>query len=144
MKYIYIRKNASWKKSYDQPRQHTKKQRHTLPTKVHLAKAMVFPMVTLLWPHGVFQARILEWVAISSSRGSSWPRDQTDISCVFCIGRWLLYHCATWEALSSRALSKYHTALNVDQMSQTASCTVESKDARNTCVLLKPLGYMKI
>ena len=27
--------------------------------------------------HGVFQARILEWVAISSSRGSSQPRDQT-------------------------------------------------------------------
>ena len=45
MKYIYIRKNASWKKSYDQPRQHTKKQRHTLPTKVHLVKAMVFPVV---------------------------------------------------------------------------------------------------
>ena len=32
--------------------------------------------------HGVFQARILEWVAISSSRGSSWPRDQTCISCI--------------------------------------------------------------
>ena len=26
--------------------------------------------------HGIFQARILEWVAISSSRGSSWPRDR--------------------------------------------------------------------
>ena len=30
--------------------------------------------------HGISQARILEWVAISSSRGSSWPRDQTHIS----------------------------------------------------------------
>ena len=28
-----------------------------------------------------FQARILEWVAISFSRGSSWPRDQTQVSC---------------------------------------------------------------
>ena len=27
--------------------------------------------------HGILQARILEWVAISFSRGSSWPRDQT-------------------------------------------------------------------
>ena len=27
--------------------------------------------------HGIFQARVLEWVAISFSRGSSWPRDQT-------------------------------------------------------------------
>ena len=32
--------------------------------------------------HGIFQARILEWVAISYSRGSSWPRDQTGILCV--------------------------------------------------------------
>ena len=31
--------------------------------------------------HGIFQARILEWVAISSSRGSSWTRDQTCVSC---------------------------------------------------------------
>ena len=31
--------------------------------------------------HGVLQARILEWVAISFSRGSSWPRDWTQISC---------------------------------------------------------------
>ena len=31
--------------------------------------------------HGILQARILEWVAISSSRGSSWPGDQTCVSC---------------------------------------------------------------
>ena len=45
--------------------------------------------------HGIFQARILEWVAIFYSRVSSWPRDQT---CVSCTGRWILNHCATWEA----------------------------------------------
>ena len=32
--------------------------------------------------HGIFQARILEWVAISFSRGSSQPRDQTHVSCI--------------------------------------------------------------
>ena len=32
--------------------------------------------------HEIFQARVLEWVAISYSRGSSQPRDQTCISCV--------------------------------------------------------------
>ena len=32
--------------------------------------------------HGISQARILEWVPISFSRGSSWPRDQTCISCI--------------------------------------------------------------
>ena len=47
---------------------------------------------------GIFQARILEWVAIPYSRGSSRPRDQTCISCVSCIDRWILHHQATWEA----------------------------------------------
>ena len=36
---------APWKESYDQPRKHIKKQRHYLPTKVHLVKAMVFLVV---------------------------------------------------------------------------------------------------
>ena len=31
--------------------------------------------------HGIFQARILDWVAISFSRGPSWPRNQTHVSC---------------------------------------------------------------
>ena len=35
--------------------------------------------------HGIFQARILEWVAISFYRGSSLPRDQTLVSCISCI-----------------------------------------------------------
>ena len=46
--------------------------------------------------HGISQARILEWTAISFSGGSSQPRDQT---CISCIGRWILHHCATWEVL---------------------------------------------
>ena len=40
---------------------------------------------------GILQARILEWVAISSSRGSSRPRDRTRVTCVSCIDRWVLY-----------------------------------------------------
>ena len=42
--------------------------------------------------HGIFQARILEWIAISSSRGSSQPRDQILASCVSHVGRQVLYH----------------------------------------------------
>ena len=42
--------------------------------------------------HGISQARILESVAISSSRESSQPRGQIHISCVYCIGRQILYH----------------------------------------------------
>ena len=37
-------KDTSWRGSYDQPRQHIKKQRHYFATKVHLVKAMVFPV----------------------------------------------------------------------------------------------------
>ena len=33
--------------------------------------------------HGILQARILEWAAISSSKGSSRPRDQTHVSCIY-------------------------------------------------------------
>ena len=47
---------------------------------------------------GISQAGTLEWVAISSSRGSFWPRDRTCISCVSCMGRRILYHWASWEA----------------------------------------------
>ena len=54
--------------------------------------------------HGIFQVRVLEWVTISFSRGSSWPRDWTRVSCVagirftvwatrevnFSISRWIV------------------------------------------------------
>ena len=54
--------------------------------------------------HGIFQARILEWVAISSFRGSSQPRDRT---CISCTGRQILYQCATWEACSRNYWPQY-------------------------------------
>ena len=41
--------------------------------------------------HGVFQARIMQWVAIFFSRVSSRSRDQTHVSCVSCIGRQFIY-----------------------------------------------------
>ena len=49
--------------------------------------------------HGISQARILEWVAISFSRETSHPRDWTHISWITCTGRWLLYHSATWKPI---------------------------------------------
>ena len=55
----------------------------------------------------ISQARMLEWITILSSRGYSWPRDQTPVSC---IGRQILYHWATWEALQEE------TTQNYDQM----------------------------
>ena len=47
--------------------------------------------------HGIVQARILEWVAISSSRGSSLSRDPTRVSFVSCTARQILCHWVTWE-----------------------------------------------
>ena len=49
--------------------------------------------------HRIFQARKLEWVAISSSRGSSWPRNWTCISCVSCIAGRFFTCWAIEEAL---------------------------------------------
>ena len=51
--------------------------------------------------HGILQTRILEWVATDFSRGSSWPRDQTCVSYVLCIGRRVLYY---WRHLGSPVL----------------------------------------
>ena len=65
--------------------------------------AQSFPI--LLWPYELQPTRLLcsvlllwdfpgknvEWVAISFSRGSSWPSDQIWVSC---IGRWIIYHWA--------------------------------------------------
>ena len=52
--------------------------------------------------HGISQARILEWVAISFSMESSQPRDWTRVSC---IGRRILYHWATREDWERRVSS---------------------------------------
>ena len=48
--------------------------------------------------HGILQARILEWVAISFTRWSSQPRDWTWVSC---LGRWILYCSATKKFIKS-------------------------------------------
>ena len=66
-----------------------------------------------LWPneleptgspvHGTSQARILEWAAISFSKGSSWPRGRTHLSCVSCITDRFFTHSAIREDLFSLA-----------------------------------------
>ena len=57
--------------------------------------------------HGIFQARILKWVAISSSWGSSRLRDPTCVSCVFCIEGRFFTCWATKEAVILYKLSKF-------------------------------------
>ena len=48
--------------------------------------------------HGISQASILEWVAVSFSKGSSRPRGWARVSCISYIGRQILYRWATGEA----------------------------------------------
>ena len=58
---------------------------------------------SLLYPsvHGIFQARVLEWVAISFSRGSFPPRDRTQVSRI--VGRGFTFW-TTREALSFKTV----------------------------------------
>ena len=47
--------------------------------------------------HGILQARILEWIAMLSSRGSSQPRDLTEVSYVSCFAGGFFTTSVTWE-----------------------------------------------
>ena len=58
--------------------------------------------------HGISQARIPEWVAISCSSGAFRLKDQTCVSSASCIGRQILYHCTSWGSLSQDMLSYKH------------------------------------
>ena len=78
-----IKRSLLLKRSYDKLRQRIKKQRHHFPDKSE--SKVIQPCLALCDPmnwglpgssiHGIFQTRVLEWVAISFSRGSSQPRD---------------------------------------------------------------------
>ena len=55
--------------------------------------------------HGVILTRILDWVAISSSRGIFLTQGSNSRPLQPCIGRWILYHHATWEANHKQCLT---------------------------------------
>ena len=59
--------------------------------------------------HGIFQARMLEWVAILFSRGSSLPRDRTWVSCISCITGRSFTIWAIRESLVSGILQWFDT-----------------------------------
>ena len=84
--------------------------------------------------HGILQARILEGVAISFSRGSSSPRDQTQESYVSCIGRWIVYQGITWEAQTGRNASEKDIGLNLPTrfINHQQRTVVEKRTPRNS------------
>ena len=59
--------------------------------------------------HGILQARVLEWVSIAFSKGSSQPGDSTRVSC---IGRRILYNWATWESPFPKAAAAAANSLH--------------------------------
>ena len=73
--------------------------------------------------HGILQARILEWVAISSSRGSSCSRDET---CVSCIGRQVLYHLSLLGSPQFRVAGMVYAQLTKAPPSPAPKGTVSS------------------
>ena len=73
--------------------------------------------------HEISQARILEWVAISFSRGSSQPRDQVQISCT---SRWILYLWATWDSVP---ISPLLTGCMCGPMCVLVDCSLNQKDS---------------
>ena len=81
--------------------------------------------------HGILQARTLEWVAISCSRGSSRPRDRSHGPCVTHTGRHILRHSTTCEALKS---SDTYTATHRGEVTLTCSLVVLQPVGWNACL----------
>ena len=89
--------------------------------------------------HGMFQARILEWVAVSFSRGSSWPRGQTCISCISSIIRQILFIAsATWPLKATRSYKNPKPFMNGDifESSQRDRKAEREGWGRHTCRML--------
>ena len=77
--------------------------------------------------HGIFQTRILEWVAISYSGGSSRPRNQIGISGISWMPE-ILCHCATWETHSICDLSS--------NFSEVSGAYLPLSTSKNTCIYI--------
>ena len=91
-----------------------------------------------LWPtgcsvHGILQARILEWVAISFSKGSSQPRDRIWVSCI--TGRlftvWVTRGLIIWEDQCSRNRTKQYSY----EIGEEMTCLLFSCSVMSDCYL---------
>ena len=81
-----------------------------------------------------------ECIAISSSMGSSQPRDQTHISCIIsCIGRWILYHWATWEAKNVIKIAR-RNSYNIRHADDTIQMAESEEKLKNLLMRLKKEG----
>ena len=76
--------------------------------------------------HAVSQTIILQWVVISSSRGSSRSRDQIHIPCIFCIGGQILYTVSPGHTLTVPIFSGI-IKLQLDEWCWFAECELTCK-----------------
>ena len=100
--------------------------------------------------HGIFQARILEWVVISSSRGSSQPRDRTHVSCISCISRRVLYqqghrgstshYPVSWKAVNPESSGSGMVLNHATMLSRVILS--KSLNPLCLCLLLSEMGIM--
>ena len=89
--------------------------------------------------HGILQVRILEWVAIPSTRGSSQPRDRTCVSYISCFGRQVLYASATWVSTYPNAScrGKNDTLAWKSRVYGSANCII-SASGQHSCQRVSP------
>ena len=84
--------------------------------------------------HEIFQARILEWAAISSSRGSSRPRDQTRVSCT--AGRF-------FTAWAAREACVIHSVQSVQWLSPTL-CDPMNRSSQASLSITNSRSFLKL
>ena len=87
--------------------------------------------------HGILQARILEWVAIPSSRGSSQPKDPTQVSCL--AGRFFTTESPRKHIYSWYVLNYQHEKFEVTNFFRCDICVCVSMCLRNC-----PLFYIAL
>ena len=83
----------------------------------------------------ILQARILKWVAIPSSKGSSQHRNQTHISCVSCIGRQVLYQLSHWRSpLIPTVFSVMTILVVIAEKTDSNNCCWGCREIINLCI----------
>ena len=93
--------------------------------------------------HGIFQTRILEWVAISSSRGSSQLRGQTCISYASCIGRRPLCHLG--RDIQSGGSVQFSRSVVSDSVTPwTAACQVSLSITYSRSLSVMPSNHLNL
>ena len=97
--------------------------------------------------HGISQARILEWVAICFSRGSSRPRDRTHVSCISCIGGRIFFFFLTTEPPGKQPGEEANWCLKTKtedsaQMGKFLKGESFGKQGQSFCYLLLCAGFI--